>query len=197
MTSAQNHETLPTLDPELVRQNIDFVEQNFHLRLADLGELAKIPGVAWPSFPAEEVQRSAEAVAAKLSALGLFDSVSIERAKYAGSVGYPAVLARRAAKPGFQHVLLYAHHDVQPPGDESEWNSSPFIPELKGDRLYGRGVADDKSGIVTHLSALAALKQLAEDVNLGVTVFIEGEEEAGSRVLTHSLSNTGLHCRRM
>ena len=180
MTSDQNPESTPPIDPELIRQNTTFVDQTFHLRLADLGELSKIPSVAWPSFPSEEVQRSAEAVARKLEALGLFDSVSIERAEYSGGVGYPAVLARRAAKPGFPHVLLYAHHDVQPPGDESEWHSTPFIPELKGDRLYGRGVADDKSGIVTHLSALAALKELSTDLNLGITVFIEGEEEAGS-----------------
>lgn len=181
MTKLNHDEPALHFTPEAVAEVVDHLDRTFHLRLADLGELAKIPGIAWPSFPLDEVARSAAAVAAKVEALNFFDTVSIERAEYGdGSTGAPAVLARRAAKPGYPHVLLYAHHDVQPPGDESAWQSSPFIPELKGDRLYGRGVADDKSGIVTHLSAIDTLIALDAELNVGVTLFIEGEEEAGS-----------------
>jgi acetylornithine deacetylase/succinyl-diaminopimelate desuccinylase-like protein len=76
--------------------------------------------------------------------------------------------------------LLYAHHDVQPPGDSALWETDPFTATLKGDRLFGRGVSDDKSGIITHLYAIRTLQELAEQVDLGITIFIEGEEEAGS-----------------
>jgi acetylornithine deacetylase/succinyl-diaminopimelate desuccinylase-like protein len=95
-------------------------------------------------------------------------------------MGSPAVVARRAGKPNRPHVLLYAHHDVQPPGDSALWDTDPFTATLKGDRLFGRGVSDDKSGIITHLYAIRALKSLAEEIDLGVSIFIEGEEEAGS-----------------
>lgn len=180
MHDSLSSSTISSLDPDLVASSKSYIDQTFHLRLSDLGELAKIPGIAWPSFPAEQVQKSAEAVAQKLVALDFFESVAIVTADYSGGTGSPAVLARRPAKPGFPQVLLYAHHDVQPPGDETVWQSKPFIPELRGDRLYGRGVADDKSGIVTHLAAIEAVKALESDHNIGLTVFIEGEEEAGS-----------------
>ena len=180
---------LRTFDSDLVNTTRAHIDQTFHLRIADLGELARIPGIAWESFPADQVIHSAEAVAAKLKQLNFFDEVSLERAEYSEGLGAPAVLARRAAKQGFPHVLLYAHHDVQPPGDEAAWQSAPFVPELRGERLYGRGVADDKSGVVTHLAAIDALHSLEIDQNLGLTVFIEGEEEAGSPSFDAFLAN--------
>jgi len=79
-------------------------------------------------------------------------------------------------------VLLYAHHDVQPVGDPSAWaQADPFAAERRGERLFGRGAADDGAGVVTHVHALRALAALADDgLPCSVTVFIEGEEEVGS-----------------
>ena len=77
-------------------------------------------------------------------------------------------------------MLLYAHHDVQPPGDE-RLGLVPFEPTLRGDRLYGRGAADDKAGITTHLASIRALTQVAGDADLGIVLYFEGEEEFGSR----------------
>jgi len=141
----------------------------------------KIPGIAWPSFDPGELQRSAEGVKSEFEQLGFFDFVEIRSApRTDGTQGAPAVLARRAGSSDAPHVLLYAHHDVQPPGDRELWKTEPFEATQVGERLFGRGASDDKAGIITHIFALKALAELSEDLRLGVTVFIEGEEEAGS-----------------
>lgn len=167
-----------------------FVQENFSQAVGDLGELVKIPGIAWPSFDPSNLNRSADAVKNLLSATGLFDFVEIRTAlKPNGEPGSPAVVARRAARNDAPHVLLYAHHDVQPPGNPELWESEPFQATLKGDRLYGRGVSDDKAGVITHVYALKSLAELAGDINLGITLFIEGEEEAGSESFSNFLAD--------
>lgn len=152
--------------------------------LADLGSLVRIPSIAWPAFDQSALVKSADAVAALLEGTGVFDSVEVKRAAIPGTeeFGQPAVLATRAARNGRPTVLLYAHHDVQPPGDEALWDSPPFEPTVRDGRLYGRGAADDKAGVMAHVGAIRAVSEvLGDDLDLGVAVFIEGEEEYGSR----------------
>lgn len=152
--------------------------------LADLGALVRIPSVAFPGFDPAQVRRSAEAVAALVEGTDLFEKVEIRDAGIPGTAerGMPAVLAARPARAGRPTILLYAHHDVQPAGDEALWESPPFEPTVRGGRLYGRGAADDKAGVMVHIAALRALREaLGGDFDLGVALFLEGEEEAGSR----------------
>ena len=160
--------------------------------LADLGSLVRIPSIAWPAFDQTALVKSADAVAALLQGTGVFDSVAVTRARIPGTdeMGQPAVLATRAARNGRPTVLLYAHHDVQPPGDEALWDSPPFEPTLRDGRLYGRGAADDKAGIMAHVGAIRAVSEvLGDDLDLGLAVFIEGEEEYGSRSFGQFLSD--------
>jgi acetylornithine deacetylase/succinyl-diaminopimelate desuccinylase-like protein len=138
---------------------------------ADLERLVRIPGIAFEGFDHSHVERSAEAVAELLRGTGLPD-VRIVRAG-----GQPAVIGRKPAPPGAPTVLLYAHHDVQPPGDLSQWQSDPFEPVERDGRLYARGAADDKAGIMAHV---AALRAFGDALPVGVVVFVEGEEEYGS-----------------
>ncbi|MFT4305290.1 MAG: dipeptidase [Microbacterium sp.] len=151
--------------------------------LAELGSLVRIPSVAWPAFDRTQVQRSAEAVAALAESTGVFERVEIARSPVDdGELGQPAVLATRAARRGAPTVLLYAHHDVQPAGDEALWQSPPFEPTVRDGRLYGRGAADDKAGVMVHIAALRAVREaLGDAFDLGVALFVEGEEEDGSR----------------
>lgn len=168
------------------------VEGLFDEQIERLKSLVRIPGIAWAAFDSEELEKSARAVASLFETTELFESVEILRAEKpvtesdASGVGAPAVVAHRPARNGAPQVLLYAHHDVQPSGDASLWNTTPFEPVLVadpvgGDRIYGRGAADDKAGIIAHHTALLALKGiLGGNFDLGITIFVEGEEEAGS-----------------
>jgi acetylornithine deacetylase/succinyl-diaminopimelate desuccinylase-like protein len=142
---------------------------------ADLEALVRIPSVSADPARADDVRRSAEATAELFRAEG-FDDVQI----LSSGGGAPAVVARRPAPEGAPTVLLYAHHDVQPTGDLAHWDSEPFEPTERGDRLYGRGAADDKAGIAAHL---AAVRAFGADLPVGVTLLIEGEEEVGSPTL--------------
>jgi acetylornithine deacetylase/succinyl-diaminopimelate desuccinylase-like protein len=160
--------------------------------LADLGSLVRIPSIAWPAFDQSHVQRSAGAVAALAEGTGVFDRVTVTTAAIPGTQesGQPAVLATRAARNGRPTVLLYAHHDVQPTGDDALWQTPPFEPTVRDGRLYARGAADDKAGVMAHIAALRALKEaLGDDFDLGVALFIEGEEEYGSRSFAQFLSD--------
>ncbi|MEV4756082.1 dipeptidase [Micromonospora sp. NPDC049559] len=145
---------------------------------ADLERLVRIPGIAFDGFDHSHLERSAEAVAELLRGCSL--DVRIVRAG-----GQPAVIGRRPAPPGAPTVLLYAHHDVQPVGDRSRWESDPFEPVERDGRLYGRGAADDKAGIMAHV---AALRAFGDALPVGVILFIEGEEEYGSDSLEQLLA---------
>lgn len=160
------------------------VERGLPATIAELCALVRIPSVAWTSADPAQVQASAEAVAALARGLDVFESVEIKRAGIPGGaeLGQPAVLATRRARNGRPTVLLYAHHDVQPPGKDEEWESNPFEPTVRGDRLYGRGAADDKAGVMAHIASIRALvASEGPDFDLGLALFIEGEEEFGSR----------------
>jgi acetylornithine deacetylase/succinyl-diaminopimelate desuccinylase-like protein len=142
---------------------------------SDLEDLVRIESVSADPARASEVQRSAEAVAELFRAEG-FASVDIVSA----DGGAPAVIAHKPGPEGAPAVLLYAHHDVQPENDHADWDSPPFEPTERGERLYARGAADDKAGIAAHLGAL---RVFGDDLPVSVTMFIEGEEEVGSDTL--------------
>ena len=150
----------------------DRIQKLFPQLLADLDDLVRIPSVSAPAFDQEHVRASAERVAELLRRSGMPD---VQILSVPG--GAPAVVARRPGPPGSPTVMLYAHHDVQPPGEAADWTTPPFEPHERDGRLYGRGAADDKAGVMTHI---AALRALGDDLPVGVTVFVEGEEEIGS-----------------
>lgn len=152
---------------------------------ADLEALTRIPSVSLDSFDQQHVEDSANAVAALLRAEGL--DVEIIR-----EGGRPAVVGHVDGPPGSPTVTLYAHHDVQPPGRDEDWDSPPYEPTERGGRLYGRGAADDKAGVMAHV---AALRAHTGALPVGVTVFVEGEEEIGSDSLLTILERHGERLR--
>lgn len=143
--------------------------------IGDLQALVRIQSVSADPERLGEVEKSARKTAELLAAEGV--AAEVVRA-YDGAP--PAVIGERQGPPGAPVVLLYAHHDVQPENDPADWDSPPFEPVVRGERLYGRGAADDKAGIAVHVGALRAL---GDDLPVTVRFFIEGEEEVSSETL--------------
>jgi acetylornithine deacetylase/succinyl-diaminopimelate desuccinylase-like protein len=152
---------------------------------ADLERLVRIPSIAFDGFPAAPVRDAAEATAAILADAGLSNAKLIDIPG-----GPPAVYGDIPAPDGAPTVLLYAHYDIQPAGPEDAWDSPPFEPTERGGRLYGRGTADNKSGIAMHA---ATLRAFGGRPPVGLKVIIEGEEEVGGGTLERFVDlNKGL-----
>lgn len=137
----------------------------------DLERMVAIPSIGALPIHEPDLRRSAELIASLLTEAGCPDVQIID-----GPCA-PAVVGRYPAPAGAPTICLYSHHDVQPIGDLAQWVHPPLEVTEVGDRLYGRGAADDKGGVACHLATLRAF-----DGNppVGITVFIEGEEEIGS-----------------
>lgn len=158
-------------------QVLDAIDHHFEASVAELVELARIPGVSAEGFEPAALERSAEAVAELLGDVGL-EGVEILRVPGA----HPYVVGeKRAPDPDAPTALVYAHHDVQPPGRLDRWETPAFEPTVREDgRLYGRGVVDDKAGLCLHAAALRAWIEAEGALPLHVKLVVEGEEEIGS-----------------
>jgi acetylornithine deacetylase/succinyl-diaminopimelate desuccinylase-like protein len=143
--------------------------------LERLETLVRIPSVAFPGFPSEPVHEMGAAVVELFTAAGATDVRLLEVPG-----GYPCVYADLPGPEGSPTVILYAHYDVQPAPESQGWTSDPWEPTTKADgRMYGRGAADDKSGLVIHY---ATLKLLGPDWPCNIKILVEGEEETISHL---------------
>jgi cysteinylglycine-S-conjugate dipeptidase len=142
--------------------NVDFLRAQ-----RTLERLVAIPGISAKAFPAAQVRRSAEAVAETLIEYGLHAVRLLE------TEGHPAVYGELRVSSDAPTVLVYGHHDVQPPGRMERWLSPPFEATIRDGRIYGRGTADDKGGFLAYLAA-------AHTSPCNLKFLIEGEEEIGS-----------------
>lgn len=157
----------PTARAALIEQISDLMPQ----AQDDLATLVRIPSINFPDFDPQPVLDCATAVA------DLFTDAGADRVELVtGDSGVPTVMAELSGPTDAPTVMLYSHYDVQPAGDQALWESAAFEPVIRDGRMYGRGAADDKSGVITHLTCLRALSERSP-VNL--RIMIEGEEEHG------------------
>ena len=158
-----------------------WVDQHFSDIVTELSQLVTHQSLAFDGYDQAPLETSAAAVAELFENLGFEQVHQLTETNTDGDQSGPAIIARTPAQDNKPTVLLYAHHDVQPVGDLEAWQTDPWVATEKAGRLYGRGTADDKAGIVVHHAAIQALRELlGHDHGLGLTVFIEGEEEVGS-----------------
>ncbi len=152
---------------------IDYARAHRDEHLDELREFVTIPSISAVPAHAADIQRAAE---------WLCDWITTEggQTELITTDGHPIVWGEFAAKdPGAPSILVYGHYDVQPVDPIDLWESDPFVPTIRGDRLYGRGTSDMKAQI---MAALFAVRSLAQEGELPVTVrfLLEGEEEIGS-----------------
>lgn len=164
---------MPRLTPDDIRARVE----SDWTRIVDvLNRKIALKSVSAEGITGEHMRRSAEFVAEQMREVGV-DAKVVQSTNPDGTPGAWEVIGSRIVDPAAPTVLLYAHHDVQPVPDPAAWDTDPFVGTEIGDRLYGRGSADDGGGIAIHSGAL---KALGDDLKVNVRIFIEGEEEMGS-----------------
>jgi acetylornithine deacetylase/succinyl-diaminopimelate desuccinylase-like protein len=143
--------------------------------LADLERLVGIPSVAFPGYPPEPVEQMAS------QTLRLFQQAGFADAELQQvSSGYPPVYGEIPGPQGAPTVVLYAHYDVQPAPPGQGWSSDPWTATRKADgRIYGRGAADDKGGLVVHLGTVRVFDGKPPCT---VKLIVEGMEETDSNL---------------
>jgi len=164
------------------KQVLQYLETNRDMLLHKLKDFLKIPSISTDSTYQEDVKEAAQFVANYVENIG-FSNVEMMETE-----GHPLVYAEyMEAGPEAPTVLFYGHYDVQPVDPLDEWDSDPFEPEIRGDRLYARGASDDKGQVFMHLAVFEAYMKTKGALPINVKLCIEGEEEIGSANLYHVL----------
>ncbi|HET9589338.1 MAG TPA: dipeptidase, partial [Anaerolineales bacterium] len=148
--------------------------------LQELIEILKIPSISTDAEYSHEMRRAAEWVADHLKGLGI---ENVEVMPTDG--GHPIVYGDYLKAPGAPTVLVYGHYDVQPADPLELWETGPFEPEVRGDRLYGRGSSDMKGQVLATFKAIESVMQSggSNGVPVNLKFLLEGEEEIGSKNL--------------
>ncbi len=153
-----------------------YLSANKDRQLDELLQLLRIPSVSADSHYKNDVRKAAEFVNNSLLKAGLDTSEICETA------GHPIVFAQKTINPNLPTVLVYGHYDVQPADPLHLWDSPPFEPIIKNDKIYARGAADDKGQFYMHIKAVEAMIA-TNTLPCNVKFMIEGEEEVGSNNL--------------
>lgn len=151
----------------------EYIASNKDRFLAELFDWLRIPSVSADSRHKQDVRKAAEFLREKLTAAGV-DKIEIVETK-----GHPIVFAEKIIDPSLPTVLVYGHYDVQPADPVNLWDSPPFEPVIKNDKIYARGSCDDKGQVYMHVKAFEAMMKL-NLLPCNVKFMVEGEEEVGS-----------------
>ena len=151
----------------------EYINSNKDRFLAELFEWLRIPSVSADSRHKGDVRKAAEFVKEKLTSAG------VDKAEICETKGHPIVYAEKIVNPSLPTVLVYGHYDVQPADPLNLWNSPPFEPVVKDDKIYARGSCDDKGQVYMHVKAFETMMK-HNFLSCNIKFMIEGEEEVGS-----------------
>ncbi|MEM6265372.1 MAG: dipeptidase [Bacteroidota bacterium] len=153
-----------------------YVSQNQDRFLEEILDFLKIPSISADSAYKADVERAADWLMEKFRAL------QVDRVEKHPTTGHPIIFAEKLVGEHLPTVLVYGHYDVQPPDPLELWESPPFEPVIKDEKIYARGACDDKGQMYMHLKAVEILNHLG-DLPCNIKFLIEGEEEIGSNNL--------------
>lgn len=145
--------------------------------LEELKAFLRIPSISSLSEHKDDVRKGAEWLRDAMEKAGL------ENAKVFETEGHPVVYADWLHAEGKPTVLVYGHYDVQPVDPLNLWETPPFDPQVRDNKLYARGASDDKGQTFMHVKAVEALLQLNGELPVNIKFIVEGEEEIGSPTL--------------
>ena len=154
--------------------------------IEELMDFLRIPSVSTSKKYAVDVHKAAEFVKHKLLEAGA------DQVRLIDTAGYPLVYGEKRIHDNAPTVLVYGHYDVQPADPETLWDTPPFEPVIKNDKIYARGASDDKGQVYMHIKALETMLA-TQQLPCNVKFLIEGEEESGSEGLAHFLRDTPSH----
>lgn len=152
---------------------VDYLSNNKQKFIDELIDFLKIPSVSTHSHHQDDVRKAAEFVKTALLEAGADEANLVE------TKGHPIVFGQKIMDTSLPTVLVYGHYDVQPPDPLDLWDSPPFEPVIKDEKIYARGASDDKGQMYMHIKALEILKQNG-GVPCNLKFMFEGEEEVGS-----------------
>lgn len=138
-----------------------------------LKEFIRHPSVSTDSKQREGMRGAREFVSGLLGSLGF--AVEVVPTDL-----HPIIFAQRGGDPSWPHVVIYGHYDVQPADPLNLWKTPAFEPTIIGNRIYGRGAADNKGPLLTNIAAVALALEENPQLPLRITFLVEGEEEMGS-----------------
>jgi acetylornithine deacetylase/succinyl-diaminopimelate desuccinylase-like protein len=161
---------------------LSYIEANKKRFLDEIFDYLRIPSVSADSKYKNDVARAAEFTKAKLVEAGA-DKVEIVQTK-----GHPIVYGEKIINPSLPTIICYGHYDVQPPDPLNLWESGPFEPVIKNEKIYARGSADDKGQVYMHIKAFELMMK-TNTLPCNIRFMIEGEEEVGSTNLAEFLRN--------
>jgi len=153
-----------------------YIEDNKQRFLDELFDLLRIPSVSADSKFKGDVETAAKFVKERLLEAGA------DHAEICPTAGHPIVYGEKNIDPALPTILVYGHYDVQPADPYELWDSPPFEPVIKNDKIYARGSSDDKGQMYMHIKALEAMHQQGK-IPCNLKFMIEGEEEIGSENL--------------
>ncbi|WP_346235271.1 dipeptidase [Lysinibacillus telephonicus] len=151
-----------------------YFAKNRERHLEELFEFLRIPSISSLSEHKEDIKTAANWLADRLRKLNI-ENVSVDE-----TAGHPVVYGEWLHAEGKPTILLYGHYDVQPVDPLHLWDSEPFNPEIRDNKLYARGASDDKGQVFMHLKMIEALFETEGTLPVNVKFIYEGEEEIGS-----------------